>query len=309
MFRRSHHVNLIIVCYVCTTAAQGGMRSATLPPPRVSTVEDHVAQNMPIPGLVVTEGGHRYERARQMLASVGVVGVQLPAIFVNSSDSKCHGNNGHRLAMRNAWKLVAAARMPMAVFEDDFTLPPSVPPSAIRAGIVEAIQNASSTDILFLGQVGHFWGLHGMWMTPFAAAELLHATRRCILRPRVSVDGMVHYMCVAGRERGGLLCKLAGAEYVSPESVPKRGHLVAGLFWQMSGRERERLNITSYLHNVRLDGFMSSKTGKHHAASAAMGSGPKVASEAADESIDSFLDSLREPARRNVAPSFSHIHY
>ena len=227
---------------------------------------------MPIPGLVVTEGGHRYERARQMLASVGVVGVQLPAIFVNSSDSKCHGNNGHRLAMRNAWKLVAAARMPMAVFEDDFTLPPSVPPSAIRAGIVEAIQNASSTDILFLGQVGHFWGLHGMWMTPFAAAELLHATRRCILRPRVSVDGMVHYMCVAGRER-------------------------------------ERLNITSYLHNVRLDGFMSSKTGKHHAASAAMGSGPKVASEAADESIDSFLDSLREPARRNVAPSFSHIHY
>ena len=74
-----------------------------------------------LPALVVSEGGERYERARSVLATIGFRAVQLPAVFVPST-TKCQGTNGHRLAMRNAWAMIAMANVSMGIFEDDVRL-------------------------------------------------------------------------------------------------------------------------------------------------------------------------------------------
>lgn len=253
-------------------------------------------------GLVISEGGSRFERASNLLGALGVVAVHVPAIFVTRylpkrGGVRCDGTNGLRLAHRNAWKVPALTNRSVGVFEDDIVLPANSTPSTIRPLLALAISRAevSAVDLLYLGQFGHFWATHAIWVTPKAARDLLLHTRECIHRPRVSVDGMLRSLCMFGRRKGGFKCQLAGSDYVSPLSLP--GHLVAGLLWQLDATQRQALGVTSYLHDVRADGFMAARD---PASGSSQTRSPSVELDAIDTSLDDALNYSGWRGRKRV---------
>ena len=56
-----------------------------------------------------------------MLEQLGLVAVQLPAVFVQNT-AGCQGSNGVRLAKRNAWHLIGAGTTSVGLFEDDIVI-------------------------------------------------------------------------------------------------------------------------------------------------------------------------------------------
>ena len=132
----------------------------------------------PLPGLAISEGGVRFERARAILDQVGFRVVQMPAVFVPSTPS-CLGTNGHRLAMRNAWTLIAMANVSMGLFEDDVrcstsrasrmialtrrsllvqvSLPTTSTPSRLSVDIRAYLNAHMTADVAYLGHLqGHY---------------------------------------------------------------------------------------------------------------------------------------------------------
>ena len=72
------------------------------------------------PAIVVSSHARRYHRAASVLRLHGFSVRWSPAVFVEGINaSACRGFNGHRMAMRRAWKIIVEANRSMAVFEDD----------------------------------------------------------------------------------------------------------------------------------------------------------------------------------------------
>ena len=73
---------------------------------------------MRAPGILPPWRERRFQRAAAILGRIGFRVAHAPAVFVPSTPA-CQGTNGHRLAMRNAWRIVAKENASMAIFEDD----------------------------------------------------------------------------------------------------------------------------------------------------------------------------------------------
>ena len=76
-----------------------------------------------------------------------------PAVFVEGINaSACRGFNGHRMAMRRAWKLIVEANRSMAVFEDDVS-PVENSDAASLTSEVHAfiLKYQQQHDVLWLG--------------------------------------------------------------------------------------------------------------------------------------------------------------
>ena len=221
-----------------------------------------------LPGLVISEGGVRFERARDVLRGIGFDAVQMPAVFVPST-LQCQGTNGHRLAMRNAWAMIAMANFSMGLFEDDVclvcspstnphtsthakmtsctrllfdqvVLPPASNPVKIAAEVRTYLRARAQqhADLAYLGHLQGFhgkWANHAIWTTPRAASFLLHNTVDCIRERGISIDTFMGFACSSKN--------LSCAYPVGHRGQPMAGGRVfVGFFHQ------DRKHLISYLH-------------------------------------------------------------
>jgi hypothetical protein len=160
-----------------------------------------------MPALVVSATLERFERAAGVLRSEGFAPVQMPAIFLNKTQvaKHCLGNEGHRYALRNAWRLIASSQ-PMCVFEDDIIrgmhhsggLHNGCPrnASAPCGKVSEYVQRKlPHVDLLFLGNMKIFWANHAQCLTPAGASKLYNMTRKCIRGAGLSVDSRIAPAC------------------------------------------------------------------------------------------------------------------
>lgn len=112
------------------------------------------------PAIVVSGSRARYERVAAMLCAYGFSAERSPAFYANFT-TKCRGMNGHRLAMRRAWRTIAERQQPMALFEDDVVVATSRssshPVSAhemTRQIHAYISTHESQYDVLWLGGLG-----------------------------------------------------------------------------------------------------------------------------------------------------------
>ena len=106
----------------------------------------------PLPALIVSATTERYARAASIVRRHGFGPRLTPAVFVNESDPNCLGTNGHRLAMRKAYREIVRTNRSTAVFEDD-VMPAATGSisSSLAAQIRAHIErHENSSDILYL---------------------------------------------------------------------------------------------------------------------------------------------------------------
>ena len=119
--------------------------------------------------LVISETFRRFSRVASLLAKDDVAAIHIPAVFVGNGPN-CQGTNGHRLAFRNAWALIAKTNTSMYVFEDDVE----------KVTFFDPLDIPTQSDVHFVGWCGGgFWCNHAAWYSPRAAAYLLSETTTC----------------------------------------------------------------------------------------------------------------------------------
>ena len=139
------------------------------------------------PAFIVSSTATRFERASRVALRMGFQATRLPAILVNQSEllRRCPqattvgpkrtttlAYEGHRLAMRSAWRAVAQSGRPTAVFEDDI-----VPSAGCHAVDIDYhIRRSATAEIIYMGGGPAYLTAHAQWLTPRAAAWLLHRT-------------------------------------------------------------------------------------------------------------------------------------
>ena len=162
--------------------------------------------------LVISETHTRAERAAGVVIAAGFRAVQLPAIFVNNTQLAeqeqhgCAGTNGHRLAMRNAYKMIAYASIAMCIFEDDVVLREGLSASEVQRYATTHMQSATSNggvDVLWLGSstTAKFMTNHAQCFSPRGAELLLNASEQCIFNYGWSIDRTIRNLCASKRLR------------------------------------------------------------------------------------------------------------
>ena len=182
--------------------------------------------------LVVSANLSRYERVERSLTALGFLVRPLPAVFVNATP-QCRGFNGHRLAMRKAWRQIVAANQSMAILEDD-VVPASTVATATLSKELHAYiaAHSRSYDVLWLGGIGRFgrcfkpgkgasgvtdrciptkiagrpasnslYTDHAKYITPRGAQMLLACTGRCIEPVGWAIDSIVRHLCAPQQRR------------------------------------------------------------------------------------------------------------
>ena len=109
----------------------------------------------PMPALIVSASAERYAAAARLVSASGFAPRRTPAVFVNQSGT-CRGTNGHRLAMRHAFRTIVAANVSMAIFEDDVQLAANARegPAGVAHKIRAYIAAHADNDIIWLGGMG-----------------------------------------------------------------------------------------------------------------------------------------------------------
>ena len=175
--------------------------------------------------LIISETYDRFKRATGALnGSKFNEVVHMPAIFI-PKHAHCKGTEGHRMAIRNAWKI--ARFVPFTcIFEDDIA--PISPLENLHKYIKSQLP---LNDILFLGNyktVFH-WNKtdyltnHAQCISRQGADKLLKLTSNCLVRSGVSVDVFIDKQC----KNGKLNCLMQN-EYFT----------------------QDRKNIKSYIHSI-----------------------------------------------------------
>ena len=170
------------------------MRHNNRAAPSSSASTHHSGSNVSWPALVISETLERYVRAKAAVESIGFSAVWLPAILAPGNNRSTgaraawalvsrgcqrNGEDGLRLAHRNAWQIVANAQTPMAIFEDD-VMPSTHDPLEVQS----YMQDTPDYDVTYLseGPGMIFMTTAALWITPRAAQWLLHNTSRCLVR-------------------------------------------------------------------------------------------------------------------------------
>lgn len=187
---------------------------------------------MPTRALVVSASSTRYEHVASSLTELGLIVSHSPAVFVNATP-QCRGFNGHRLAMRKAWRKIVAENESMAIFEDDVVPANTVDPTTLSVELNAYIAaNSPTHDVLWLGGMGRFgrcfqpgkgargvtdrciptkingrpasnslYTDHAKYITPRGARMLLACTGRCIEPVGWAIDSIVRHLCKPQQRR------------------------------------------------------------------------------------------------------------
>lgn len=159
--------------------------------------------------LVISSDLQRFERARDVLQArhFGPV-IQMPAIWYKEKSRTCRGTEGHRMAMRNAWRAVETMRR-ACVFEDDIV---SDERNQYVVSYVDATMASKTVDVLFLGDIDwdvrkpdkhhDFWTNHAQCISSDGARKLLNITAQCLPHRGLGVDTVIKRAC----ERNELRC-------------------------------------------------------------------------------------------------------
>ena len=154
-----------------------------------------------------------------MLEQLGLVAVQLPAVFVQNT-AGCQGSNGVRLAKRNAWHLIGAGTTSVGLFEDDIVTSRQNQ-EWVRARLATALaeHDAHAGDLTFLEDGATLWWRGGaVWHSPRAARALYNMTESCNEHRGQGVDR--HHAAVCAT----MNCKRVGSIFVQNRSVPPYLH-------------------------------------------------------------------------------------
>lgn len=206
---------------------------------------------MPWPAIVLSETLERYVRAEQAVQSLGFTAAWLPAVMPPAAATDhawAHvgnqrtgrgcpltGENGLRVAHRNAWKHIAMLQTPMAVFEDD------VVATTGNVEVVDAcLKRAQGYDVAFLseGPAMLFATTAALWVTPRAARWLLHNTSVCQPSRHRGID---HNVALGCRQR--LLHCLHAVRHGNLSDGGGR-YFGVGVFVQ------DRVGVRPYLHQA-----------------------------------------------------------
>jgi hypothetical protein len=179
--------------------------------------------------FVISETFSRYAHALRILHGVGFSDViHMPAVF--HDEPHCKGNNGHRMAFRNMWRLILHMNTTACIFEDDIALlNPHFRATQVRM---------KSYNFYFLGEFWkrkRWWTNHAACMTPSAARTQLKYTEKCIRKRGESIDRIIKKLC----SHRILKCKPASRyKIVTRENITWLGD-----FYQ-------NRSISSYLHDA-----------------------------------------------------------
>lgn len=88
--------------------------------------------------LVISASFNRFLRVSRLLSALNFTAIHIPAEFVDNS-KVCQGFNGHRVAFRNAFRMIVAADEPMGIFEDDIVAAPTERKEHDRAKGMQAL--------------------------------------------------------------------------------------------------------------------------------------------------------------------------
>ena len=127
-------------------------------PPAIETPSTSSSFLATLPALIVSSSDERFQHAAVRLGAHGFSPIShVPAVYVNATN-RCRGTEGHRLAMRSAFRIIVDTNTSMAVFEDDAE-PASMGRhlnAAVLAAKIQAFirHHAPSNDVLWLGGMG-----------------------------------------------------------------------------------------------------------------------------------------------------------
>lgn len=179
--------------------------------------------------LLLSHTHERFERAHNLLKHVGFEdAIYMPAVFVKKTDERCRGNNGHRLAFRNMWRLMVRTSHAACIFEDDIALTNQ----NFRAQNVHM-----DADLIFLGEYwkrGRWWTNHAACLNARTAQILLQNTKKCIRGFGTSIDRIIKKLCNE---------KLVRCKRASLHSV-----VIDGQTWW--GDFHQNRSIPSFLHDA-----------------------------------------------------------
>ena len=183
-----------------------------------------------ITGLILASSLARFERAAAEVRKADIRStVWIPAVFLNESNySMCGGGgNGLRHAMRNAWNLIAATGVGMAVFEEDVAY---VGPNATGGLSVSqyvatrCIAREAQCDLAYLGEWNGFFTTHAIFVPAKTAPKLLEMTSSCYPW-RAQVDQPIHARCLHRPGRVPWQC-------IKPPAYKRKGCFGQGFFVQ-----------------------------------------------------------------------------
>ena len=187
------------------------------------------------PAIVVSSHARRYHRAASVLRLHGFSVRWSPAVFVEGINaSACRGFNGHRMAMRRAWKIIVEANRSMAVFEDDVSPAENSEAASLTSEMHAFIlKYQQQHDVLWLGGLARigacstanpfgngcyptrlslpggrgsidasatFFTDHAKWFTVGGASMALRCSEFCIEQAGWGTDGIFKAACA--REEG-----------------------------------------------------------------------------------------------------------